>query len=134
MTTSMPPESSGFALRSSILIIMCGIAGIIGSGLAERMRAMLQSMEHRGRDDEGIWLSGPLEDNAQVCLGHRRLSIIDTSSAGHQPMISAKGRFVVTFNGEIYNYRDLRKTLEAAGHSFKTESDTEVLLAAWEQW
>jgi asparagine synthase (glutamine-hydrolysing) len=113
---------------------MCGIAGIIGPDPAEPMRAMLQSMEHRGRDDEGIWLSDPLKDNARVCLGHRRLSIIDTSSAGHQPMISATGRFVVTLNGEIYNYRDLRKTLEGAGHRFKTESDTEVLLSAWEEW
>jgi asparagine synthase (glutamine-hydrolysing) len=141
---------------------MCGIAGIVGSESKQRIAPMLQSMEHRGRDDEGVWSAevAPASDvatasrpwvagsthrtspgtlheqdaRATVCLGHRRLSIIDTSSAGHQPMLSQSGRLVVTLNGEIYNYRELRGLLEAKNHVFKTQSDTEVLLAAWEEW
>lgn len=96
---------------------------------------MLNSIEHRGRDDEGVWTSAPVNDaGQQVCFGHRRLSIIDTSSAGHQPMHSADGRLVVIFNGEIYNYREVRTELIAKGRQFHTESDTEVLLAAWSEW
>jgi len=99
------------------------------------MGAMLESIEHRGRDDEGVWTSQPIDEaGRQACLGHRRLSIIDTSSAGHQPMLSADGRFTITLNGEIYNYRELREQLKAKHHSFRTESDTEVLLAAWVEW
>ena len=70
----------------------------------------------------------------RVCFGHRRLSIIDTSSAGHQPMLSADGRFVLILNGEIYNYRELREQLTSKGHDFRTQTDTEVLLAAWAEW
>ncbi|HEX3083683.1 MAG TPA: asparagine synthase (glutamine-hydrolyzing), partial [Pyrinomonadaceae bacterium] len=70
----------------------------------------------------------------QVCLGHRRLSIIDTSSAGHEPMFSHDGRFVLTFNGEIYNYRELRTELIDKGHAFRTQTDIEVLLTAWQEW
>ena len=96
---------------------------------------MQQCLEHRGRDDEGVWTSGPIGEHGQrTSLGHRRLSIIDTSSAGHQPMLSPDGRFVVTLNGEIYNYRELREELRAKGHEFRTQSDTEVLLAAWAEW
>jgi asparagine synthase (glutamine-hydrolysing) len=114
---------------------MCGIAGIVGREPDKRIAAMLQSLEHRGRDDEGVWTSGPIDEHGQrTSLGHRRLSIIDTSSAGHQPMLSADGRFVVTLNGEIYNYRELREELRAKGHQFRTQSDTEVLLAAWAEW
>lgn len=96
---------------------------------------MLRRIEHRGRDDEGIWTSEPI-DNAgrQVCFGHRRLAIIDTSSAGHQPMLSADGRYVITFNGEIYNYRELRAELKSKGHQFHTDTDTEVLLTAFAEW
>lgn len=114
---------------------MCGIAGIVGSEPTARIGAMLRSIEHRGRDDEGVWTSTPIDEvGRQVCLGHRRLSIIDTSSAGHQPMLSADGRYVITLNGEIYNYRELRAELQAKNHTFKTQTDTEVLLAAWAQW
>lgn len=96
---------------------------------------MLDTIEHRGRDDEGVWTSPSIDDEGrQACLGHRRLSIIDTSSAGHQPMLSADGRFVLTFNGEIYNYLELKKELVARGHSFRTDTDTEVLLAAFALW
>lgn len=96
---------------------------------------MLKAIEHRGRDDEGVWTSTAINhDGQRVCLGHRRLSIIDTSSAGHQPMISSDGRLVITFNGEIYNYRELRQELAGKGHKFRTQTDTEVLLAAWSEW
>ncbi len=114
---------------------MCGIAGLIDSNPEARMGAMLKSIEHRGRDDEGVWTSSAINDQGQrVCFGHRRLSIIDTSSAGHQPMLSCEGRFVVILNGEIYNYRELRTELTAKGHQFRTHTDTEVLLAAWAEW
>ena len=99
------------------------------------MSSMLSTIEHRGRDDEGIWTSDAVDENSrQVCLGHRRLAIIDTSSAGHQPMQYADGRYVITFNGEIYNYRELREDLKSKGHEFHTDTDTEVLLAAFAEW
>ena len=114
---------------------MCGIAGIVGIDPERRLPAMLQSVEHRGRDDEGVWTSNTINEAGQrACLGHRRLSIIDTSSAGHQPMLSADGRFVISLNGEIYNYRELREQLKSEGHNFRTQTDTEVLLAAWVHW
>jgi asparagine synthase (glutamine-hydrolysing) len=114
---------------------MCGIAGIISHEPEARIRLMLDRIEHRGRDDEGVWTSPSIDDEGwRACLGHRRLSIIDTSSAGHQPMVSEDGRFVLTFNGEIYNYLELKKELEARGHRFRTETDTEVLLAAFIEW
>ena len=114
---------------------MCGIAGLKGLDPDARIGAMLRTIEHRGRDDEGVWTSPAIDDEGRrVCLGHRRLSIIDTSSAGHQPMLSADGRFVLILNGEIYNYRELREQLASKGHNFRTQSDTEVLLAAWAQW
>src|SRR6266550_4140252 len=114
---------------------MCGIAGLVGINPKDCMAAMLQCLEHRGRDDEGVWTSDPIDEfGRRASLGHRRLSIIDTSHAGHQPMLSPDGRFVVTLNGEIYNYRELREELRAKGHSFRTQSDTEVLLAAWAEW
>ncbi|HEX8722543.1 MAG TPA: hypothetical protein VF736_18145, partial [Pyrinomonadaceae bacterium] len=95
---------------------------------------MLKAIEHRGRDDEGVWSSAADASGRRACLGHRRLAIIDTSSAGHQPMLSADGRFSVTFNGEIYNYRELRAQLEKLNHRFRTDCDTEVLLAAYAEW
>ena len=113
---------------------MCGIAGLIDRDAEARTSAMLQAIEHRGRDDEGVWTSASINEQGQrVCFGHRRLSIIDTSSAGHQPMIS-HDRFVVILNGEIYNYRELRDELTAKGHQFRTHADTEVLLHAWAEW
>ena len=95
---------------------------------------MLACLEHRGRDDEGLWTSFADQLAHSVCLGHRRLAIIDTSSAGHQPMISADGRYIITFNGEIYNYRELREQLKARGRQFLSDTDTEVLLAAFSEW
>lgn len=114
---------------------MCGIAGLISIEPQKRISAMLSAIEHRGRDDEGIWTSEATDDSGlRACLGHRRLAIIDTSEAGHQPMFSGDRRYVVILNGEIYNYRELREQLRSKQHQFKTESDTEVLLAAWSEW
>src|SRR4051812_22647859 len=110
---------------------MCGIAGLIHPHPERHIGAMLKSIEHRGRDDEGSWTSSPINNEGQkVCVGNRRLSIIDTSSAGHQPMLSADGRHALVLNGEIYNYRELRALLESKGHQFRTHADTEVLLIA----
>src|SRR5262245_43613151 len=109
---------------------MCGIAGIYAYHYAaldvdrDELRRVRDHMAARGPDGNGAWLS---EDN-RVGFGHRRLSIIDLSEAAAQPMISADGKLVVTFNGEIYNYKALRKELESKGRVFRTQSDTEVLL------
>ena len=92
--------------------------------------AMADALQHRGPDDHGVWVDA----ETGVALGHRRLSVIDLSSHGHQPMISADGRFVLTFNGEIYNYQSLRKELEACNYPFEGHSDTEVLLAGIVNW
>ncbi|MDQ3651572.1 MAG: asparagine synthase (glutamine-hydrolyzing), partial [Acidobacteriota bacterium] len=117
------------------LLPMCGIAGIIGIDSDARIGSMLREIAHRGRDDEGVWTSGVVDDEGRrVCLGHRRLSIIDTSDAGHQPMRSADGRYALIFNGEIYNYRELRRELQSLGQQFHTNTDTEVLLAAFAEW
>lgn len=110
---------------------MCGIAGVLGAGnAAERERAvrgMLDAMAHRGPDDEGVWS----DDSAT--LGHRRLAIIDTSAAGHEPMVYG-GRYWLTFNGEIYNFLELREELEGKGHRFASRTDAEVLLAGYAEW
>jgi len=116
---------------------MCGFAGLLhgpGRGarddLSEIAARMAGALRHRGPDDAGVWADpGP-----GVALGHRRLSIVDLSPEGHQPMVSASGRYVVAFNGEIYNFRELRRELEGLGHRFRGHSDTAVLLAAVEQW
>jgi asparagine synthase (glutamine-hydrolysing) len=114
---------------------MCGIAGLISVNPERRVGAMLKAIEHRGYDDEGVWTSAPVDkEGRRACLAHRRLAIIDTSSAGHQPMPSAGGRFTVTFNGEIYNYRELKQRLEERGHVFRTDTDTEVMLEAFAEW
>ncbi len=91
---------------------------------------MTERLRHRGPDDSDVWL----HEEAGIGLGHRRLSILDLSAAGHQPMHSACGRYVVTYNGEIYNFRSLRQQLEGLGQKFRGHSDTEVLLAAVSQW
>ncbi|MEW6112611.1 MAG: asparagine synthase (glutamine-hydrolyzing) [Thermodesulfobacteriota bacterium] len=108
---------------------MCGIAGFVNARASEdQQRAwiddMLRAMVHRGPDGQGIW------SDSTACLGHRRLSIIDLSG-GSQPMMDAEGRVVVTFNGEIYNFMEIRERLERRGYRFRTRSDTEVLLYAY---
>ena len=114
---------------------MCGIAGLISLEPESRTRTMLQTIEHRGRDDEGVWTSETIDESGRrLCLAHRRLAIIDTSRDGHQPMLSANGRYAITFGGEIYNYRELREQLQSKGHVFRTATDTEVLLIAFAEW
>ncbi|GGD48603.1 asparagine synthetase B [Pseudoxanthomonas indica] len=93
-------------------------------------KRMGQAIAHRGPDDAGTWV----DENAGLMLSHRRLSIVDLSPEGHQPMVSADGRWVIAFNGEIYNHGELRRELLALGHVFRGHSDTEVLLAAVAQW
>jgi asparagine synthase (glutamine-hydrolysing) len=114
---------------------MCGIAGfwspsLIASARREAVREMTQRLVHRGPDADGHWVPA----DTPIALGHRRLSILDLSAAGAQPMWSASGRFIVTFNGEIYNFRELRERLHAAGATFRGTSDTEVLLAGFDAW
>ena len=114
---------------------MCGIAGAFAAGVGARLvpdaiGPMTTCLAHRGPDDAGLLV----DEDAGVALGHRRLSIVDLSPEGHQPMRSASERFAVVFNGEIYNYRALGAELAALGHRFRGHSDTEVILAAVEQW
>lgn len=112
---------------------MCGIAGVVqqkGEVSREKLVAMTDRLARRGPDGAGYWLNV----SAQVGLGHRRLSILDLSAAGAQPMVSPSGRYHITFNGEIYNFRELRAELETKGIRFRGHSDTEVILAACDAW
>ncbi|MEW5917474.1 MAG: asparagine synthase (glutamine-hydrolyzing) [Gemmatimonadota bacterium] len=116
---------------------MCGIVGVLHNGsdlsaacLESQLMSMAGTLRHRGPDGAGQWSDPPLG----IGLGHRRLAIIDLSDRGAQPMHSANKRFVITFNGEIYNYPELRDELRARGHQFRGTSDTEVMLAAFEEW
>ena len=107
---------------------MCGIAGFQGRFAPEILHLFNHTLSHRGPDDSGEWYSA----RALVGLAHRRLSIIDVSALGHQPMENRPRTAVIVFNGEIYNFRELRADLERSGHSFRGHSDTEVLLALYE--
>lgn len=116
---------------------MCGIAGIFdrpGSRSPEKLRAAAMAMAevqaHRGPDDSGVWV----EAESGIALGHRRLAIIDCDPSGHQPMVSADGRYVISYNGEIYNFRTLAGELRQQGHAIVGGSDTAVLLAACAAW
>jgi asparagine synthase (glutamine-hydrolysing) len=110
---------------------MCGIAGIvrfndqISLGESQKVEAAIQLLSKRGPDHQSIKTDG------KICFGHARLSIIETSALSHQPMYDSEGRYLITYNGELYNYRDIRKNLESKGITFKTQSDTEVLLNAY---
>ena len=113
---------------------MCGIAGIVNvdgrpveQGAIERLTRLLA---HRGPDGDGHWFNA----ERNVAVGHRRLAIIDPGPGGYQPMLSADERYVIVYNGEIYNFLELRLELEALGTKFRTQSDTEVILAAWQRW
>lgn len=117
---------------------MCGIVGVwsqrggecSADDLSARVVRMCDALAHRGPDDAGVWVDAA----AGVGLGHRRLSIIDLSPLGHQPMLSADGRLVMAFNGEVYNFAELRAELEGLGHRFRGGSDSEVMLAGFLQW
>ena len=113
---------------------MCGIAGYFGSGeqinrevASEILTSMSATLVSRGPDDSGVW-----HDDLEVGLAHRRLSILDLSPSGHQPMASISGRYVIVFNGEIYNHLELRAELRNT--NWQGHSDTETLLAAFEEW
>jgi asparagine synthase (glutamine-hydrolysing) len=117
---------------------MCGIAGVVASSssslssheLRALAEAMASSLHHRGPDGQGVWMDPSLP----IAISHRRLSIIDLSSAGNQPMVSADGRLVLSYNGEVYNFAELRRELEPLGVAFRGASDTEVILAAMSAW
>src|SRR4051812_47947884 len=109
---------------------MCGICGIVGRPDEQLIKSMLARIAHRGPDDEGVYIAD-MSTRSRVALGHRRLSIIDLSPAGHQPMADASGRIWLTFNGEIYNFRELRRDLEGLGHRFFSNTDSEVIIYAY---
>lgn len=115
---------------------MCGIAGVVTwrpeGGLGEQVERMIAPLVHRGPDDHGVWVDG----QCGVGLGHRRLSILDLSPQGHQPMTSTGGRYVIAYNGEIYNFAQIRDELSAEGKApqWRGHSDTEILLAAFDAW
>ena len=111
---------------------MCGIAGILRFDKQpvkkEMVQTMLRIIKHRGPDDEGVFMDG------SIGLGHVRLSILDLTQAGHQPMTDASGRYTIIQNGESYNYIELREELKALGYAFKTQTDTEVVLNGYIEW
>jgi len=114
---------------------MCGFSGFLNFNSSwgdplTLLQQMGDQLIHRGPDDSGVWF----DNNCGVGLSHRRLSIIDLSAQGHQPMLSTSGRFVIAYNGEIYNHQELKKELLQAGVVFRGGSDTEVLLVAIESW
>lgn len=111
---------------------MCGIVGILNLDNEPVspviLRKMTDKIAHRGPDGEGFYVDG------FIGLGHRRLAILDLSSAGHQPMVSKDGNYILTYNGEIYNFRELKAHLQALGHNFYSKTDSEVLLNAYKEW
>ena len=111
---------------------MCGIAGILrfdrGPVAHSQIKAMTDSIAHRGPDGEGEYI------DQYIGLGHRRLAILDLSSAGHQPMQTQNGRYTITYNGEVYNFNELRVELESLGYTFHSNTDTEVVLNAYVEW
>lgn len=118
---------------------MCGIAGILkpyysieqtNENLYERVALMVDAISHRGPDESGVWI----KESSGFAVGHRRLSIIDLSMGGHQPMESSCGRYVIAYNGEIYNYLELKDELKSHGSTFRSHSDTEVILESISRW
>src|SRR5512133_1448383 len=120
---------------------MCGITGFLnaaggmdGGRMLATVTGMADTLQHRGPDDAGAWVDA----EAGIALGHRRLSIVDLSPEGHQPMHSASGRYVISFNGEVYNFQELRAELEgelgAPLLHWRGHSDTEIMLAAVDRW
>lgn len=116
---------------------MCGFTGFLdaakrlsGERMERTVLSMAEAIAYRGPDDAGAWVDA----EAGIALGHRRLSIIDLSPSGHQPMVSSNGRYVIAYNGEAYNFQEIRAELEQGGATFRGHSDTEVILEAWAAW
>ena len=115
---------------------MCGIVGFwqqrtsLEGDLSDTILKMTSALVHRGPDDQDVWI----DPTTGLALGHQRLSIIDRSAKGRQPMVSSSGRYVLTYNGEVYNFLKLRRELEARGIRFKSNTDTEVVLEGVGQW
>lgn len=111
---------------------MCGIVGIVSNSAIDPagLSAMNETLGHRGPDDQGVWISA----DQKVGLGHRRLAVLDPSLRGHNPMQFGEGRLWITYNGEIYNFRELREELKSHGYEFRSDTDTEVVLAAYDHW
>lgn len=113
---------------------MCGIVGYVSDNRTTHIGNMLKEISHRGPDDSGIYIGSTLSKNAYVHFGHARLSIQDLSPLGHQPFISDCKNYIIVYNGEVYNFKDIRKKLEGLGYLFKSNSDTEVILYAYQEW
>ena len=111
---------------------MCGIAGTAGRADRDLVTRMIDIISHRGPDDSGVYLSDAVAGPRAVGLGNRRLSIIDLSPAGRMPMSNHDGTIWLSYNGEVYNHPELRRELEAAGHRFRSRTDTEVILQLYE--
>ena len=111
---------------------MCGINGLVNCGDKETLARMTSVQAHRGPDDSGVW-ERRFPDGSYVGLGSRRLAIIDLSASGHMPMRNEDGSVWITYNGEIYNFRELRRELQSKGHHFTSETDTEVVLHLYEE-
>jgi len=111
---------------------MCGISGLVNWGDRETLERMTAIQAHRGPDDAGVW-GRRFSDGTYVGLGSRRLAIIDLSPGGHMPMCNADRTIWITYNGEIYNFRELRRELQSKGHSFASDTDTEVVLRLYEE-
>src|ERR1044071_8437801 len=109
---------------------MCGICGVAGQADEQLIKSMLARIAHRGPDDEGVYVA-EMSTGERVGLGHRRLSIIDLSPAGHEPMPDASGQVWLTYNGEIYNFKQLRRELESRGAVFRSETDAEAIIYAY---
>src|SRR5215470_11457390 len=111
---------------------MCGISGLVNCGDRETLARMTRVQAHRGPDDSGIW-ERRFGDGSYIGLGSRRLAILDLSPDGHMPMSNEDGSLWITYNGEIYNFADLRRELEGKGHRFVSHTDTEVILHLYQE-
>ena len=112
---------------------MCGINGLVNCGDGDTLARMTHVQAHRGPDDSGLW-ERRFPDGFYVGLGSRRLAILDLSSSGHMPMCNEARTLWITYNGEIYNFAELRRGLQSKGHRFISQTDTEVILHGYEQW
>src|SRR5882757_7193577 len=112
---------------------MCGISGVVNCGDRETLARMTHIQAHRGPDDSGLW-ERRFPNGSYVALGSRRLAILDLSSVGHMPMCNEDETAWITYNGEIYNFAELRRELEGAGYPFRSRGDAEVIVNGWHAW